>query len=66
MLEKPRHPPTLAVLRGSDTRHIIKHLSVDPVGEITEPNLAAALQGVDTVVHMAYEVDPCKRREGHA
>lgn len=42
----------------SDTTHI-KRLSVDLMGEITAPSdLAAAVQGVDTVVHMAYEVKP--------
>lgn len=62
-LKKRGIHPRWLVLPGSDTSHIIQHLSVDPMGEITKPNLAAALQGVDTVVHMAYEVDPRKTRE---
>jgi len=42
----------------SDTTHI-KRLSVDLMGEITAPSdLAAALQGVDTVLHMAFKVKP--------
>lgn len=42
----------------SDTTHI-KRLSVDLMGEITAPSdLAEALQGVDTVLHMAYKVKP--------
>ncbi len=43
---------------ASDTTHI-KRLSVDLMGEITAPGaLTAALQGVDTVLHMAYDVNP--------
>ncbi|MGH8479251.1 MAG: NAD-dependent epimerase/dehydratase family protein [Gammaproteobacteria bacterium] len=50
--------PRSLVLPGSDTTYI-KRLSVDPMGEITAPGeLAAAVQGMDTVVHMAYEVKP--------
>jgi dihydroflavonol-4-reductase len=52
------------VLPGSETKYIKRFLKVDPMGEITNPSdLEAALQGVDTVVHMAYEVDPSKTRE---
>ncbi|MGQ0593330.1 MAG: NAD-dependent epimerase/dehydratase family protein, partial [Gammaproteobacteria bacterium] len=50
--------PRSLVLPGSDTTYI-KRLSVDPMGEITASgDLAAAVQGMDTVVHMAYEVKP--------
>jgi nucleoside-diphosphate-sugar epimerase len=41
------------------TLSLFKRLSVDLMGEITAPSdLAAALQGVDTVLHMAYKVKP--------
>ncbi len=53
--------PRSLVLPGSDTTHI-HSLLVDPMGEIPG-DLAAALQGVDTVVHMAYEVKPGGTRE---
>ncbi|MGH8627522.1 MAG: NAD-dependent epimerase/dehydratase family protein [Gammaproteobacteria bacterium] len=62
-LKKRGIHPRWLVLPGSDTRH---HQAPrgGPHGEITKPSdLRAALQGVDTVVHMAYEVDPRKTRE---
>jgi dihydroflavonol-4-reductase len=56
--------PRWLVRPGSETKYIKRFLKVDPIGEITNPSdLEAALQGVDTVVHMAYEVDPSKTRE---